>query len=309
MHAWEAIQSAVDHIEERLASKIDIEELAQSVALSSFYFQRLFTRLVGRPVNEYTKMRRLAKSCDLLRDKNNRILDVALDCGFGSHESFTKSFKSAYGITPQAYRKNPVHLNNVIKPDLLLNYTMIDEDVPLIVDSIVIEVTRKKLVVPELYLGFSGQVPVDSQIPVGEATGVDVPGQLWESFHKAKERIAGLAKNGVELGASMAGEQDKDSFTYFVGALAEADKHETDEFVTWELPAAEYLVCRVEAENFTELTTSALYKAIKYIYETWLPSHKMITLPFSAEKYYKSKPSYSYMEIWVVPVSADNEAK
>lgn len=309
MHAWEAIQSAIDYIEERLPNKIDIEELAQSVALSSFYFQRLFTRLVGRPVNEYTKMRRLAKSCDLLRDKNKRILDVALDCGFGSHESFTKSFKSAYGITPQAYRKNPVHLNSVIKPELLLNYTMIDEDVPLIVDSIVIEITRKKLETPELYIGLSGQVPLASQIPVGEATGIDMPGQLWELFHKAKERIAGLAESGVELGASMAGEQDKESFTYFVGALAEDDKHEADEFVRWELPAAEYLVCRVEAENFTELTTSALYKAMKYLYETWLLSHKMVTLPFSAEKYYKPRPGFSYMEIWVVPVLIDNEVQ
>ncbi|MCL1914960.1 MAG: AraC family transcriptional regulator [Eubacteriaceae bacterium] len=32
------------------------------------------------------------------------IADIAYGCGFGSHKSFTKSFKSAFGITPEAHR-------------------------------------------------------------------------------------------------------------------------------------------------------------------------------------------------------------
>ncbi len=74
-------------------------------------------------------MRRLARACETLQDKNRRILDIALGCGFSSHEHFTKTFKSAFGITPEEYRENPVHLNQVMKPELLLNYTMVDEGV------------------------------------------------------------------------------------------------------------------------------------------------------------------------------------
>ena len=46
-------------------------------------------------------------------------MDVALDCGFNSHEFFTKTFKEAFGITPDQYRKNPVPLVQFSKPALV----------------------------------------------------------------------------------------------------------------------------------------------------------------------------------------------
>ena len=52
MHAWEAIEQSLDFIEEHLAEEISTEELANIACLSSFYFQRLFKRLVSKPVQE-----------------------------------------------------------------------------------------------------------------------------------------------------------------------------------------------------------------------------------------------------------------
>ena len=101
MHAWEQIQITVDYIEEHLAEEMKIENLAQRASLSQFYFQRLFSRLVRKPVNEYIKLRRLARASDALLDKSNRILDIALDLGFSSHEILTRTFKSTYGMTPE----------------------------------------------------------------------------------------------------------------------------------------------------------------------------------------------------------------
>ncbi|MHB8077447.1 AraC family transcriptional regulator [Desulfosporosinus fructosivorans] len=302
MHAWEAIQKTVDYIEENLAQKHTPEKLAEVAALSPFYFQRLFARLVKCPVNEYIKMRRLARVCESLADKNRRILDIALEYGFNSHENFTKTFKSAFEITPEEYRQNPVHLNQVIKPDLLLNYTMIDENVPLITDSIVLEITRKKLDVPEIYIGLSAQVSIAQQTPVGETTGIDTPGQLWEKFHSIKTGIQGLLPDGIELGASMMGASESGFFTYFAGATAVSKATVSGELITWELPAAEYVVCTFEAENFAELTTSALDKAMKYLYSTWLSNRNLITQPFSAEKYYNTAPDANKMELWVIPI-------
>ena len=313
MHAWEAIQKAVDYIEDTLPQKHTPEELAGIAALSLFYFQRLFTKLVKRPVSEYIKMRRLAKACEVLADKNARILDIALEYGFNSHESFTKNFKSAFGITPDEYRTNPVPLNQVVKPELLLNYTMIDENVPLITDSIVLEIMRKKLDNAETYIGLTGKIPISQQIPVGEATGIDAPYQLWDSFHKVKPDIPGLLLDGIELGASMPGDAENGNFTYFAGASAMSgvsvsampSASITGEYSVWELPAGEYVVCSFEAENFTELTTTALDKAMKYLFDTWLSNHKLITQPFSAEKYYETTPDSTRMEIWVMPIPAN----
>lgn len=302
MHAWESIQRVLDYIEDNLAQNNSPEELSKVAALSPFYFQRLFTCLVKRPVNEYVKMRRLARACETLGDKNMRILDIALEYGFNSHESFTKTFKNAFGITPEEYRNNPVRLNQIAKPDLLLSYTMVNENVPLITDSIVLEISRKKIDIPELYIGFSATVSVSQQTPLGETTGIDVPGLLWDKFHNQKDGIKGLVPNGIEFAVSSMGENEDGTFTYFAGASAILGATAYNDFVTWELPAAEYIVCSFEAESFEELTTSALGKSMNYLFGTWLPKHNLSTQPFSAEKYINVNPEMCKMELWVIPV-------
>ena len=303
MHAWESIQKVLDYIEDHLEQIHSPEELSKVAALSPFYFQRLFTRLVKRPVNEYIKMRRLARACESLSDRNKRILDIAVGCGFNSHESFTKTFKAAFGITPDEYRANPVHLNQVTKPELLLNYTMVDEGVPLITENIVIEITRRKLDFPEMYIGLSDKVSFD-QAALGETTGISSPGQLWDLFHKNKEKMSCLVPDGIELGASMFDENTDGTFTYFAGASAVPGVSVPEGVTLWELPSAEYIVCSFEAENFTELITCAINKAFKYLFETWLPGNKLAATPFSAEKYISMAEGNARMELWVIPVSA-----
>jgi AraC family transcriptional regulator len=49
MHAWEAIQNSLNYIEDHLSENIKIETLANVAALSPYYFQRLFRRLVKKP--------------------------------------------------------------------------------------------------------------------------------------------------------------------------------------------------------------------------------------------------------------------
>lgn len=307
MHAWESIQKVLDYIEDNLAQNCSPEELSKVAALSPFYFQRLFTRLVKRPVNEYVKMRRLARACEMLDDKGRRLLDIALEYGFHSHEYFTKTFKSAFGITPEGYRNNPVRLNQIMKPDLLLGYTMIDENVPLITDSIVLEISRRTIDVPERYIGFSAQVLISQQTPLGDTTGIDVPGLLWDKFHGQKGKIKGLVPNGIEFAASSFSDNEDGTFTYFVGASAISGTTAYHDLVTWELPAAEYIVCSFEAESFEELITSALGKCMNYLFSIWLPKHNLSTQPFSAEKYISINPKMCKMELWVIPVSVTDQ--
>lgn len=302
MHAWEAIQKAVDYIEENIKENLTSEKLADVAGLSPFYFQRLFTRLVKTPVGEYVKKRRLARACEVLSDKNKRILDIALEFSFNSHESFTKTFKSAFGITPDEFRQCPVRLNQVIKPELLIGYTMIDEGVPLITENIVLEITRKRLDTPEFYVGLTAQIPINQQIPLGETTGIDYPGQLWDKFHSLKSNIKELDSNATEIGVSMMGKSEDGTFTYFVGKQANQEIALANGLMAWELIASDYIVCTFEAESFTELTSSALGKAMNYLFGTWLTKHKITTEAISIEKYFNLSSDISKMEIWVVPV-------
>lgn len=300
MTAWEAIQKTLETIEEHIGETIEIEELAKTAALSPFYYQRLFSRLVKKPVREYIKLRRLARACGELKEKKNRILDVAVEYGFGSHEAFTRAFKEAYGMTPEQYRKHPVMLNQFIKPDLLLGYAMIDEGVPLITDGLVFEVNRKTLREPVEFMGVLGYVPISGQLPVGEATGVDVPGEIWARFHREKRLIPRIP-NGRELGVAFLGDAPEGCFSYFAGAEVYAGAAD-ERFQTYLLPAREYAVFGFEAENFAGLTTVALDKIIKYS-GFWLSKHSLTAEPFAPELYYGSEPGITYMELWL-PITA-----
>lgn len=301
MHSWEAIQKAADYIELHLKEEIETSSLADLSGLSPFYFQRLFARLVKKPVQEYIKLRRMARVIWDLRETDQTILEIALEYGFSSHSNFTRVFKKTYGITPEEYRKTKPQLNTVIKPEISMQYIVMDEGVPLITGDIVLEITRKVLLENEIYSGFEAEVNTSEQIPVGESTGIDIPGQLWNQYHSKKATIAEYLVPGMELGMSHSANPMRKTFTYFAGGLVRSIPEQTgSDFVSQELAAGEYIVCRVEAENFEDLVTTALDQAGRYLFGTWLPKHSLKTRPFSAEKYYRDTRNCYYMEIWVM---------
>ncbi len=302
MHAWEQIQITVDYIEENLSQEIKIENLAKLASLSQFYYQRLFSRLVKRPVNEYVRLRRLAKASEALLDKNKRILDIALGFGFSSHETFTRTFKDAFKMTPEEYRANPVRLNNFVKPQLLLNYTLVDENVPLIADGIVLEITRRQIASPRFFIGLMVEEAI-GQMPGSGETGVDMLGKLWDDFHGIKSAIRELKAEGDELGVTFPGTREG-YYRYFAGAEAASDSS-AEGYTSWELPAGEFIVCSFEAEDFEHLVMDAVYKAHKYLFETWLPNHKFCVRPFAAERYASHSPDTTGMEIWVFPETVE----
>ncbi len=298
MHAWEQIQITVDYIEEHISEEIKIEHLAKLASLSQFYYQRLFARLVKKPVMEYVKLRRLAKASDALLDRSKRILDIALDFGFSSHETLARTFKNAFGMTPEEYRANPVRLNNFVKPQLLLNYTLVDENVPLIADGIVLEITRRQVLTPQFFIGITAEEPIN-QMPGSGETGVDTLGKLWDTFHENKSTIPELKADGDELGVAYTGTKEG-YYLYFAGAEAMANKP-PEGYSSWEFPKGEYIVCSFEAEDFEHLVMDAVYKAHRYLFETWLPNYKLHVKPFAAERYTSHNPDTTCMEIWVLP--------
>jgi len=190
----------------------------------------------------------LARTIEDVKDKEKRILDVAIENGFNSHETFTRAFKDAYGFTPTAYRENPVLLHSFNKPDLMLGYVMIDEGVPLISDGMVLEINRKILAEPLYFVGVKDYVRMSWHKPNGKVTGVDEPGATWAHFHKIEHKIKGEF-NGCNLGMSYNGDAPEGYFTYFAGKKAQV-KNSNDNFHSLHLPTGEYIVCGFEAETF-----------------------------------------------------------
>lgn len=317
MHAWEQIQLTIDYMEEHLSEEMDIGRMAELAALSPFYYQRLFKRLVKKTVMEYIRLRRMAKAAVLLLQSDTRILDIALDLGFSSHEQFTRIFKDTFGMTPEAYRKNPVTLNYMTRPQLLLNYVMIDENVPLIVDGIVLEVGRRQIQTADDYKGLEMQAPVSLIDGTGVESGKDPLSEAWDTFHRLKGSLTGLAADSVELGAMYMSTQEG-FFCYFAGGQCPEGITEEDrqlllqdrnlhpdicppslQLMEWTNPAGEYLVCSFEAETFETLVMDVLYKANRYLYDVWIPAHSIEGEAFQMERYTKRTDHPAQMEIWI----------
>lgn len=92
-------------IEANLFSQLTIEELAQQNNLSVSSFKREFAKIFNDTPANYIKAKKLEKAAELLLVSDQRITEIAFDCGFNDLANFTKSFTSKYGTTPTNYRQ------------------------------------------------------------------------------------------------------------------------------------------------------------------------------------------------------------
>ena len=91
-------------IEANIFLQVSVEDLAQKTNLSVSSFKREFTKLYNDSPANYIKTQRLEKAAELLIISDQRITDIAFDCGFNDLANFTKSFHDKYNITPTNYR-------------------------------------------------------------------------------------------------------------------------------------------------------------------------------------------------------------
>ncbi|MDQ0781666.1 AraC family transcriptional regulator [Chryseobacterium sp. W4I1] len=92
-------------IEANLFSQLTIEELAEQNNLSVSSFKREFAKLYNDTPASYIKNKKLEKAAELLVVSNQRITDIAFDCGFNDLANFTKSFSDKYHVSPSHYRQ------------------------------------------------------------------------------------------------------------------------------------------------------------------------------------------------------------
>ena len=112
MYEWQQqIQRIVDEIDQCIKAHRDealtLGYLARYLGYSEYYTTRKFKEISGLAFRDYLRQRRLAFALKEVRDSDKSLLDIAMDYGFSSHEAFTRAFKSAYGLTPSAYRQSP----------------------------------------------------------------------------------------------------------------------------------------------------------------------------------------------------------
>lgn len=99
------IYSVVDFIEKNLSEKLSLEYISKIAGYSKYHLHRMFLKEVGCTIHQYIQKRRLTEAARELVATEKTILEIALDCGYETQQSFTFAFTNYYNVSPLIYRK------------------------------------------------------------------------------------------------------------------------------------------------------------------------------------------------------------
>jgi len=116
-------------VDAKLEDDLSLDEMAQSVGLSTAHFARMFRKSTGQTPHQFVFRQRIERAKAMLRARDVRVLDVALACGFKTQQHFAQAFRAFWGVSPTEYRQELVGSEATGAPEAH------SEDTPLVVIS------------------------------------------------------------------------------------------------------------------------------------------------------------------------------
>jgi AraC family transcriptional regulator len=98
------LSRSIEYINEHLSQNLTLTEIAAELDLSQYYFCRLFKQSIGMTPHQYLIQQRVERSKQLLKQSEQKIVDIATQCGFANPSHFAKCFRQRMGISPQQFR-------------------------------------------------------------------------------------------------------------------------------------------------------------------------------------------------------------
>jgi AraC family transcriptional regulator len=118
MKPYPLLENILLDIEKGLKKNITAFTLSKRYNLSEIHLRRLFSFAFNRPIAGYIRSRTLSESLNDLLHTDKNIIDIALEYGFSFENSYSRSFKREFGLSPDNLRKSrqivkiqpPLHL-------------------------------------------------------------------------------------------------------------------------------------------------------------------------------------------------------
>ena len=278
---WMAIiGNSIQYMEEHITEDITVESVANSVGVSSFYFQKGFAMLCGFTVSEYIRNRRLALAGNDLLVTDERIIDIAMKYGYDSPDSFTRAFTRFHGVTPTSVRKEEVLLKSFaplkIKISLEGGYLM-----------------DYKIVKKEAFT-----VIANAKTFPYEGAKESVP-KFWQEHFQSGKNAVVCGWYGINIDLEMG----QENFEYLIADSYNPQKEIPEGFVTRTIPAFDWAVFPCKGPMPT-----ALQDVNTKIYTEWLPALKQYEFAAGyCVEYYDDPTKYEkgtqdenyYCEIWI----------
>lgn len=274
------LNAAIEYIEENLEGEPCYEEAAAAACCSPYYFQRIFSWVVGISLAEYIRRRRMSQAAFDLQRGRKRISDIALKYGYTSPASFCRAFQSVHGISPAAAKKReavlkiypPVRFSVEVTGDKALSYRIVERDA--------MRMAGVRIRLAEDMEENRKRIPGFWQ----EAAG---SGQL--------DRIGRLSREepGAVLGVSVY--EDRDNIFYYIAAAT--DREIPSDMYVYEIPASVWVVFEQEGDFRREVQD-----VFRRFYKEWLlfSAYEYAGLP-DIEVYPSqiSEPGRGHSQVWI----------
>ncbi|ETP72432.1 DNA-binding domain-containing protein, AraC-type [Lachnospiraceae bacterium JC7] len=99
------IRIMLSYIDEHYKEDLNVSVLSDSAEISESEAMRCFHNMLGTTPIQYVKNYRIRKAAEMLQVSDEKIVDIAIDCGFQDMSYFAKTFRESKGITPTDYRE------------------------------------------------------------------------------------------------------------------------------------------------------------------------------------------------------------
>ena len=100
------ILKAVRTMEKNISNEVyGVEQLADDLCMSRSNLYLKINKLTGESALQFIHKIRLERACQLLRDTDKSIAEIASEAGFSSSAYFCTCFKREKGKTPNAWRQ------------------------------------------------------------------------------------------------------------------------------------------------------------------------------------------------------------
>lgn len=108
MKYQERFIEVVGYIEANLDADLDVEKLCQLAHLSKYHFHRQSKAFFGLSIMSLVKLLRLKRAAYKLAYRDNiKVVDIALESGYDSHEAFSRAFKKVFNKPPSDFSQFP----------------------------------------------------------------------------------------------------------------------------------------------------------------------------------------------------------
>lgn len=233
MQDWnEIVQFMLDWLEDHLDENPLLENLSREVGYSPWYCSVLFHNVTGMTLKSYVAGRRLSRAAADIRDTGERILDLSIKYGYSSQESLSRAFKGRYGMTPAAFRKNPMIVPMFIKKRVLFPSNSVERRDEMKEDKLNVHIEH---------------IPAHKYIGIWEKRASNY-GEFWK-YHGCDEVCGyvdsiGSMSHPIVTAHTAGWKKSGDKLIYFYGSGLPLDYSGPvpEDFELREIPDSEYLV-------------------------------------------------------------------